>query len=276
MQTHPNKVKAQLAANRVVIGAKVDLPSPDIVEMVGGAGYDFVWIDREHGPFDLEMSVHMMRAADCTGTTPIVRVPNHNPTEIGRTLDAGAAGILVPNVASSAEAEAIVRAAKYQTSANPTGRRGACPRIRAAAHQAADWNTFADWSNDNTLVWALVETVEAADKVDSIAQAPGIDAIMLGPFDLSVSMGLAGKTSHPDVQRKMEEIAKAALRRKVDVVGVLLANEPAAMEAEQKYWTNIGCRLFNIVSDRRLIAANLASAISNSRRTASIPPKAVA
>lgn len=276
MDIHVNKVKSRLAAGETVIGAKVDLASPDIVEMVGAAGYDFVWIDREHGAFDLETAVHMMRAADSVGTTPIVRVPSHSASEIARTLDAGAAGVLVPNVASGADAQAIVTAAKYQTRAVPTGRRGACPRIRAAGHQVRDWETFADWSNDNTMVWALVETVEAADQVDAIAAMPGIDAIMLGPFDLSVSMGYPGRTSHPAVQRKLEEIARAALRRNVDVVGVLLANDPAGMEAEQRHWSDIGCRLFNIVSDRRLIAAGLGELARNARKVQPAPRSAVA
>lgn len=277
MDMHVNKVKTRLAAGQIVIGAKVDLASPDIVEMVGVAGYDFVWIDREHGAFDLETSLHMMRAADAVGTTPIVRVPSQNPSEIARVLDAGAAGVLVPNVASRADAEAIVTAAKYQTKATPGGRRGACPRIRAAGHQARDWETFAGWSNENTMVWTLVETVEAADHIDEIVQIPGIDAIMLGPFDLSVSMGHPGQTTHPAVQRKMEDIAKAALRRSVDVVGVLLANEPAAMEAEQRHWMDIGCRLFNVVSDRRMIAAGLGSVINISRKvTPTAPRRAVA
>jgi len=273
MQMHVNKVKARLSAGEIVVGAKVDLPSPDIVEMVGVAGYDFTWIDCEHGAFDLEMAVHMMRAADAVGTTPIVRVPSQNPSDIARILDAGAAGVLIPNVASSTEAQAIVTAAKYQTKATPHGRRGACPRVRAAGHQARDWEAFAGWSNDNTMVWTLVETVEAADRIEEIASVPGIDAVMLGPFDLSVSMGYPGKTTHPAVQRKLEEIAKGALRHNVDVIGVLLANEPAAMEAEQRHWMNIGCRLFNVVSDRRMIAAGLASVIDISRKVKPVAPR---
>jgi 4-hydroxy-2-oxoheptanedioate aldolase len=206
-----------------------------------------------------------MRAADATGVTPVVRVPSHNPSDIMRVLDAGAAGVLVPNVNTAAEARAIVAAAKYKT---PTtdGKRGACPRIRAAGHQVKDWATFADWSNQNTMVWLLIESPEAAARLDEILQVPGIDAIMLGPFDLSVVMGYPGNTTHPAVQKKLEEITATARKRGVDVVAVLLSKGREEMLAEQKRWVELGCRLVNVVSDRRLIAVALAEAMQRSKR----------
>lgn len=257
MDMHPNRVKQRLAAGEIAIGAKVDLATPDIVEMVGVAGYDFVWIDCEHGIIDLETATHMMRAADATGTTPVVRVPDHNPTSIARLLDAGAMGIIVPNVTTAAEAAAAVAAGRYRTAATPNGRRGACPRIRAAGHQVRNWTSFVEWSNENTLIWLSIESVEGADALDEILAIPDFDAIILGPFDLSVSMGYPGQTTHPAVIKRIEEIIVKSRNRSIDVVGILLSRDTADLGRERQVWVDRGCRILNVVSDRRLIAAGL-------------------
>jgi 4-hydroxy-2-oxoheptanedioate aldolase len=258
MDFHVNRVKKRLADGDVALGIKVDLASPDIVEMVGVAGYDFVWIDCEHGAFYLESAVGMIRAADATNVTPIVRVPNHEPSFIMRVLDAGAMGVLVPNITSAAQARAIVSAAKYKT-ARTEGTRGACPRVRAAGHQAHDWPAFSEWSNDNTMVWLLVEGVEGIQHLDDILETPGIDAIMLGPFDLSVSMGHGGNTTHPAVVAMLDTIVDTALKHKVDVAAVLLAPTPSAMREEKQRWADRGCRILNVNSDRRILTGMMNS-----------------
>lgn len=271
MDNHENAVRTRLAAGELALGAKVDLASPDIVEIVGAAGYDFVWIDCEHGAFDLETVVHMLRAADAAGVTPVVRVPSDAPSGIARALDAGAMGVIVPNVERAAQAEAVVRAARYQTAATPYGRRGACPRIRAARHQVGDWNTFADWSNSTTMVWVLVETAEGAARIEEIVAVPGIDAVMLGPFDLSVSLGYPGQTTHPMVIAQLERITAACRRRGVEVVAVLLGGDDDALAADRRRWVDRGCRILNVVSDRRLLAGGLRG-IEKAMRAPVAPP----
>ncbi len=264
MNNHSNHVLERLAAKQSAIGAKVDLPSPDIVEIIGRAGYDFTWIDCEHGAFDLEMVVHMMRAADATGTTPIVRVPSQDATGIMRVLDAGAMGVIIPNVTTAHQARTVTLAAKYQTPELP-GHRGACPRIRAAGHQVDDWRQFAKWSNENTMVWLLVESLLGADNVIEIARVPGVDAIMLGPFDLSVSMGYPGDVEHPAVVSKLEEITEKVLAQGIDVVAVLLSQEDEALIQEKRHWEKRGCRIFNVISDRRQLATGFRKTIALSR-----------
>jgi 4-hydroxy-2-oxoheptanedioate aldolase len=258
MDHHINLVRKRLAAGATVIGAKIDLPSPDIVEIVGRSGYDFAWIDCEHGTIDLETAVHMMRAADAAGVTPIVRVPEQSASAIARMLDAGAMGIVVPGISTGAQAAAAVRAAKYQTAEFPEGRRGACPRIRATGHQVRDWNTYAKWANDETMLWLLVETLAGADNIEDIVSVPGIHALMLGPFDLSISMGYPGETQHPRVVEKLELVTKAARRRNIEVVPVLLSGALEDLRKEKQHWLDRGCRIFNVVSDRRLLARELA------------------
>jgi 4-hydroxy-2-oxoheptanedioate aldolase len=253
MEMHPNRVKQRLASGEVATGVSVQLASPDIVEIIGISGYDFVWIDSEHGSFELETTVHMMRAADAAGTTPIVRVPGQHRREIGRVLDAGAKGVIVPNIDSGAEAHSAVEAAKYQTKSHPKGRRGACPRIRASGHQARDWATFAEWSNANTSVWLLVESIAGVEQIDEILAVDGVDAIMPGPFDLSVSMGYPGQTTHPAVQKKLDYVTEKALKKNIDVVGVLMGMRAEEQALEFEHWVERGCRIINVTSDRRIL-----------------------
>lgn len=271
MDNHVNQVRRRLAAGETALGAKVDLPSPDIVEMVGAAGYDFVWIDCEHGSIDLETAVHMMRAADATGVTPVVRVPCLDASAVARVLDGGAAGVIVPNIDSAEAARTVVGAARYRTARVPYGRRGACPRTRACRHQVRDWNEFADWSNENTMVWLLVETEEGAAKIEEIAAVPGVDAVMLGPFDLSVSMGYPGQTTHPAVLAQLDRITDACLARGIDVIPVLLARDDEALARERERWHKRGCRIMNVVSDRRLLAMVLGETLTAMRRSPMVP-----
>jgi 4-hydroxy-2-oxoheptanedioate aldolase len=252
------------------------LPSQDIVEIIGVSDYDFVWIDSEHGSFDLETTVAMMRAADATGTTPIVRVPGLHRKEIGRVLDAGAKGVIVPNVNSAADARSGMEAARYQTAACGWGRRGACPRIRASGHQARDWSSFAEWSNENISVWLLIESVEAVDNVDSILEVEGVEAIMPGPFDLSVSMGYPGQTTHPAVQRKLDEVTNKALRKNIDVIGVLMGMRAEEQVVEYRHWVERGCRIVNVTSDRRILnGLNQTAALIHAERQGLGPSKRV-
>ncbi len=272
MDNHVNHVRRRLAAGEVAIGAKIDLASPDIVEMVGAAGYDYAWIDCEHGAIDLETAVHMMRAADAAGVTPVVRVPSLDPAAIARVLDGGAMGVVVPNIDSAEAARRVVAAAKYRTGRFPDGRRGACPRIRACRHQVADWDAFADWSNDTTMVWLLVETQEGAEAIDGIVAVPGVDAVMLGPFDLSVSMGYAGRTDHPAVLARLDRITDACLARGVDVIAVLLARDDEELARERDRWRERGCRIMNVISDRRLLATGFARTLAAMRGGAGAAP----
>src|SRR5688572_27703963 len=118
MQT--NKTKAKLAEGQVVFGAIISRYAPDLVELFGAIGYDFVMIDCEHGPMDLDQVEHMVRAAEVFGITPITRVPDHGEATILRFLDRGVQGVIVPHVNTAEEAEGVAKAARY----HPEGRRG--------------------------------------------------------------------------------------------------------------------------------------------------------
>jgi 4-hydroxy-2-oxoheptanedioate aldolase len=252
MRERQNLVQMALAEGRSAIGIGVQTASPETVEMVAVAGYDFAYIDCEHGAFDLGMATQMIRAAEAAGTTPIVRVPDHQPSFIMRILDAGAMGVIVPNVRSRREAESVVAAATFKDGANG-GVRGACPGTRATWHQVKDWPSFAKHSNKTAIVWLLIESPEAVDSIGDILDVPGIDALMFGQFDLAHAMGLPGMTSHPDVARSCAKIAQEARRRNVDLVATIFSTTPEAAAAEKQSLAEMGVKILVAGTDRRLI-----------------------
>lgn len=199
-------IKTLLKAGKPIFGSTVQTGSPEAVEIVGKAGFDFVMIDTEHGTIDLGLLVHMLRAADSVGLASVVRVPDSNASHILRVLDAGASGILVPHLRNRAETEAIVRAMKF----GPEGTRGACPYTRATGHLADDWPAFARQANDEIVLWGIVEDLEGVDNIDEIVDVPGLDAIFPGPFDLSQALGFAGDFYAPEVQTLLKKIVDAA------------------------------------------------------------------
>lgn len=251
-----NRAKISSTQSGVVSGITVQLASPEVIEMCGAAGLDFVWIDAEHGSFDLETAVEMFRAADAQGITPLIRVPALEATAIMRALDGGAMGVIVPNISTAAQARSAVDFARYKVGSNG-GLRGACPSTRAARYLADDWDSFARWSNENTTVWALIETVAGVKNVDEILEVEGLDAIALGPFDLSHEMGLRGQPFHPDVNRLLGQVVEKARRRNVPVVASLFSANPVELAAEYDHWLARGVQLFSVGSDRAVFQRSL-------------------
>lgn len=256
MRPRQNLVHAKRAAGGAAMGVNVQTTSPENVEMAGAAGYDFVIIDCEHGVMSMDRTVEMLRAADASGITPIVRVPEQSAGAIMRALDCGAMGVIVPGVGSRAQAEAAVAAAKYRARDN-AGARGACPSTRANWHLVGDWPAFVEWSNAQTMVWLLIESPEGVANIDAILEVPGIDAIVPGPFDLAQAMGHNGDMRHPQVVDALKKVVQAARRRKIETVAVLLASNAAELEQETAFWRGAGATAFWVGGDRRMFTLAL-------------------
>jgi 4-hydroxy-2-oxoheptanedioate aldolase len=146
------------------------------------AGFDWVCVDTQHGVIDYQQMVGMLQAVSSTDVTPLVRVPWNEPGIIGKTLDAGARGVIIPMVNSVAEAERAVCACRYA----PAGARSYGP-LRATYYAGADYYQHA---NDDVLCIVMIETKEAVERVDDILSVPGVDAVYIGPADLSITLGL--------------------------------------------------------------------------------------
>jgi 4-hydroxy-2-oxoheptanedioate aldolase len=255
-----NLIKQRLGGNEAALGVAAQMNSPETIEAIGATGFDFAYIDCEHGSFYLDSVTHMIRAAEAVGLTPIVRVPNQEPSYIMRVLDAGAMGVIVPNVCTKAQAEAVVAAAKYKDGDNG-GIRGACPGTRATWHQTTDWPEFLRWSNEHTLVWPLIESAQGIENIDAIASVPGVHALMLGPFDYAHAIGLPGQPQHPQVQASYSSVLQAAKVHGLEVVASLFSATPERMEEEKREWIKGGARILVAGSDRRMLFNALAQRV---------------
>jgi 2-keto-3-deoxy-L-rhamnonate aldolase RhmA len=194
-----NTTKAKLNEGNVVFGAIITRYAPDLVEIFGALGYDFVMIDCEHGPMDLDQVEHMVRAAEVFGITPIARIPDHAESTVLRYLDRGLQGIIVPHVNTGEEAAAVARAARY----HPEGYRG------MGSGRAHDYGIgvtrqeSTQWVNSQILVIPMVEDVAAIKNLDAILQVPGADILHVAASDLGQSLGNPGPA---EVRRVMSEV----------------------------------------------------------------------
>jgi len=249
MKVQRNMIREALDKRNLALGTWVQMRNPEACELVAVAGYDFVILDMEHGSFGWDGAVDMIRAVEYGGAAPVIRLPGDSIVDIKKALDAGALGVIIPKICTGQEALQVVQAAKYE----PSGRRGACPLVRATSHGLLDWKTYRKWSDENVMVWAIVETMEAIENIADIV-SQGLDAIVLGPFDLSMAMGLQGDVEHPQVKRELIRISEIALKKGVECVAVLFDMEPERILKSAKSWKEKGCRMITTSSDRGILS----------------------
>ena len=180
-----NHTKTKLAQGEVVFGGIITRYAPDMVEIMGAIGYDFVMIDCEHGPSDLDQVEHMVRAAEVFGITPLARIPDHADATILRYLDRGIQGIIVPHVDTREEAEEVTRAARY----HPEGYRGVGGGRPHDYGITASRSESTSWVNAQTMVMPMIEDTEAVENIDQILTVPGADVFHVASGDLGQSMG---------------------------------------------------------------------------------------
>jgi len=214
-----NLAKKKLATGKPISVIAPGYSSAGLVELLGRMGFDGIFIDCEHGPAGWEEVENMVRAAELVDATPIVRVQSNDPSTITRALDRGAGGVQVPHINTRAQAEAAVRAAKFA----PLGHRGYAGGRSALGVKG----NFTNHANEETMVVAMLEEVEALKNLDDILKVEHIDAFFIAPGDLSQSMGYPGHLDHPDVQAAVHD----AVRRTRDAgraPGVLTTNAASA------------------------------------------------
>jgi 2-keto-3-deoxy-L-rhamnonate aldolase RhmA len=169
------------------LGAWVKIPAVEVVELLATAGVDFVVIDREHGAVDLRAMPALVAAAQAAGLPAFVRVADASPGAVQPALDAGADGLFVPHVEDAAAARAVVAACRFA----PLGRRHGSLMTRAGGWGRRDTAELVRHANDDVTIVAQVETPHAVAAIEQIVEVDGIDAVLVGPFDLALSSGLA-------------------------------------------------------------------------------------
>lgn len=211
---------ARLRRGELLVGSIVTLAAPEVAEIFSAAGLDWLFIDCEHGPLDALAAQRLLAAAR---VPCLVRVPEASEAAIKRALDIGAAGVIVPMVNSAAQARAVVSFAKYP----PRGVRGV-GRVRAQGY-GFDFSHYMATANDETVVVLQCEHVAAVEAIDAIAAVDGVDAVLVGPYDLSGSMGLPGQVEHPEVLAAIGRVAEAC--RRAGRTRAIFTAQPEAMKA---------------------------------------------
>lgn len=215
----PNPLKRKLRDGGRALGCIVSLRGADSAEILAHAGFDFLFIDHEHGAGSLGDAIDQMRAMKGTDAASLVRVPAGDRGHLQRVLDAGADGVVLPGVESAAEAEALVRACRYP----PRGTRGAGMATRATLY-----GHDPDYSDDELLVAVQVESLAAVAQIEAIAAAPGVDAVLIGPRDLSADMGRLNQLRDPELVAKIAEARDRILAAGVFLGSALQAGRTTA------------------------------------------------
>lgn len=197
--------KTRLARGDAFIGTFVCLPSPESAELLAEIGYDWLIVDTEHGPFDVLTAQRMLQAV-ARRCPCVVRVPSNEEVWIKKALDIGAAGVLVPLVNSPEIAGRVARACRYA----PEGTRGM--GLARAQRYGVGFQDYVESANREIVAIVQAEHVEAVHHIEAIAAVPGIDAIFVGPYDLSASMGKPGQVRDPEVQTAVRKVRDATLK----------------------------------------------------------------
>lgn len=202
----PNRVKKILREGGLALGTYTGgIADPQIVEIIGHAGFDAAFIDMEHTSFDLRDIQLMVMAAERVGVTPIVRTPGFDPAFILRLLDMGVQGIQVPHISNAAAAREAVRAVRYA----PLGDRGMAGASRASDFGKITLKDHMEQSNREITLAVMIEDLPALEDIDAIASTEGIDIIAIGPSDMSRALGVAGTADHPKMLAAVERVSNA-------------------------------------------------------------------
>lgn len=214
----PTTFRARLQRGDKLVGTMLTLPSPSVAEILSGLGFDWLFIDAEHAPFEArELQAILQTVGDATPC--LVRVPSADETPIKRALDLGADGVIVPQVNTAEQAAQVVRFCRYP----PEGARGV--GIARAHGYGLKFQPYVGSANAQTTVVVQAEHIRAVENIEQIVAVPGVDAVLIGPYDLSASMGLMGQVEHPKVVAAIERVGEVcrAAGLKLGIFGVSAA-----------------------------------------------------
>ncbi|UMK53294.1 4-hydroxy-2-oxoheptanedioate aldolase [Serratia ureilytica] len=246
-----NHFKRALQEKRPQIGLWLGLCSCYSAELLAGAGFDWLLIDGEHAPNNVQTVLGQLQAVAPYPSQPVVRPPWNDAVIIKQLLDVGAQTLLIPMIQNAEQARDAVRATRYP----PHGVRG----VGSALARASRWNRVPDYlqqADEQMCVLVQIETREAVKNLEAILQVEGVDGVFIGPADLSADMGFAGNPQHPEVQRTIDD-GIARIRAAGKAPGILMANKALA----QRY-LEAGA-LFVAVGVDTTLLARAAEALAN-------------
>jgi 2-keto-3-deoxy-L-rhamnonate aldolase RhmA len=234
-----NFVKRTLQSKGIAIGSWLNFAHTSNAEILASCGFEFVGIDMEHSVIDMYEMQNVIMAIEANGCCPIVRMTGNDPNQAKQVMDAGAWGVIIPMVTTAEQAELAVRSVKYP----PQGIRSV--GIGRAHKYGYAFKEYFSTANDESLVIVQIEHIDALKNIDKIFSVKGVDAYMIGPYDLSGSMGIAGQVRHPEMLRVQREILAAAKRHNIAPGIFIIYPEFEAM----KEYMQEGYQFFVIGSD---------------------------
>lgn len=220
-----NKVKQILASGGTAWGASTMSTSPLAAKLTATTGVDFVWIDTEHASFATESIEMLPPLVRQSGAMPMVRIAGLDSNLTKKALDIGAQAVMIPQIDNAAQARLAVQFAKYP----PMGTRGISPMW--TFYNDIPWGEYLPIANDETMIVAQVESIEALDQVEEIAAVDGVDVVLAGPMDLSAALGHIGEIGHPEVQQFLADFP-ARVAKSGKAAGIALGG----FEAAEKAW----------------------------------------
>jgi 2-keto-3-deoxy-L-rhamnonate aldolase RhmA len=251
-----NPVKQALAAGKTQLGCGfAQLRSPDVARILAAAGFHWAFLDAEHGGFDIETLQDICRVSVLAGLSPIVRVADLQYALIARALDNGADGIIFPRVESPELLERAVSWTKFP----PTGIRGFGLTPLQVDHEKVTIPQIIEHKNANTMVVLQIETKRAVEARNELLSVPGVDTVMVGPVDLSISLGVPGDFQHPKMVEAMEQIRDAC-----NAHGVTPGTQTRSL-ALAKFWKERGMRFLGCSSETGMLfekASEIVQALS--------------
>ena len=199
-----SEVAKKISSGKLSIGTWLTFPSTDVAEVLSQAGYEWIVVDLEHSAISIANCPDLFRSIELHGSIPIARLTNNDPNLIKRVLDAGAKGIIVPNIETKEDVLAAIKATKYP----PKGNRGV--GLSRAQGYGNRFNEYVEWQKSEIMVIVLIENIKAVNNIKSILSISEITAYIIGPYDLSASMGIPGKFKDKEFLEKISEIKKVA------------------------------------------------------------------
>jgi 2-keto-3-deoxy-L-rhamnonate aldolase RhmA len=253
----PNNAKRALKEGKSLVGLMVvEIRQASVMQMLANAGYDFVIIDNEHGAFNIETIAELSRNARKVGLTPIVRVPEWSYAHITQPLDSGAQGIMTPRITDAQQVRDILQIMKYP----PIGRRGS---VVARGHTDLKSGPILDAmkaANEESMLVVQIETRQALENMDEILSVPGVDVALIGPTDLSVSLGIGGEMKNPKLVGAIESTIEACKRRKV--IPAIHMN-PLDLAA---FWGSKGMRMVSCNSEVGMMVQAAGASVTTIRK----------
>jgi 4-hydroxy-2-oxoheptanedioate aldolase len=231
-----NKIRNLLLEKKTFLGSTLMLGSTRVAEVMSRAGFDFLMIDLQHGPFDKMSATDAIRAVAASETTPFARVSENTAGAVNDVLDAGALGIVVPMINSAEEASAAVRAGFYP----PKGQRS-----KGGSATAIYGDNYGAWANAETLVTVMIETAQAVDRAEQILATPGVDMCLLGTSDLALDLNCA-RDGEP-IRQAMAKVIAAGTKRDV-AVGTAIGTV-----ADIGKWRDLGPSFYLMSHDQGLL-----------------------